>query len=115
MQTAIAYIEALGFRVYADNNFTTGRTGVIYCKTFDKKSGIDCLCNDRAPQVVITPYVFEIKSFSHESFSVELTGEDNNGNWPHISYSLKPEEISTTLEKVIDKLYAAWNLLAKEN
>lgn len=81
-----------------------------------KRSAIparECGCNDGKPaQIVVTPHHFTYGSHSHESASVDLTGECG-GIWFKLeAYSLRWDELLRELPVVERALVAAWNALA---
>lgn len=111
LQDKIDWIKTNGFKQYPHANKGSGGVDLILCKTFHEKSKVECKCNDKAPQVVITPYYWEFGG-GYISFKLELTGEDCDGLWPNIRYNLAEEDLEESFDKVIDNLYSAWNLLA---
>ena len=72
----------------------------------------ECTCNERAPQIIVTPSVYTFSAYSqHRSVSIDLTAEYNDIWWKLSAYSLSEEDAIERLSEIEKKLVKAWEAL----
>ncbi len=72
----------------------------------------ECTCNERAPQIIVTPSVYTFSDYSqHRSVSIDLTAEYNDIWWKLSAYSLSEEDAIERLSEIEKKLVKAWEAL----
>jgi hypothetical protein len=101
-----ATFQSLGWNIGVPLSKDTGVSWTAYKRITNAP---DCQCNDKPPNVTVTPYniVFDTNIFHSVEF--QLTGELPNGMWFKTEiYGIKYEDVITKLDEIVAILARAW-------
>ena len=106
-----AALEQAGWRVEPDP--LPARESRVKWYAFRRLIGAtDCVCNDKAPSLVIRPSEFEFQGKIMRSADFEVVGEAGVG-WINFKvYGVRFEDVLPNAEKYEEALRAAWEAVA---
>jgi hypothetical protein len=70
-----------------------------------------CACNDKLPQIVVSPFSFKHFDTTYKSITVSISGERQGLWWKLESYALSPDTLIKNLGMIEESLIKAWEAL----
>lgn len=104
-----AELTALDWRIEGKSK----DTGVGWYAWKRLEGAADCVCNDKPPSLIITPYEVAVHGKTWRSAEFEVTGEVANGRWLKLkAYSVQIDEVIDAIPECSLLLRSAWNAVA---
>ena len=101
-----AQIIEFGWKIIPSSRFDPLH-GVDWAAVKPTKGLPECHCNDRSPQLYLTPWSIESDGRTMESATVSITAETKDGTWLELkAYGLKPQV--DEIEAACPKVVVAW-------
>lgn len=106
-----AALEAAGWRV--ESNPLPSQENRIKWYAYRRLLGAtDCICNDKPPSIVITPYEFDLQGKLMQSADFEVTGETAFGWVKFAVYGISFDDVLIRADEKEIALRAAWEAVA---
>jgi len=106
------WLEARGFRTAKEPLPREGNECNWYAYKRSALKARECECNDgKKMQIVVKPFACTHHGETHESSTVELTGEAGGLWFAQQAYSLRHDELMSRMEDIEHMLIRAWNAL----
>jgi len=106
------WLEARGFRTAKEPLRREGNEIDWYAYKCTEHEARECECNDGKPmQIVVKPFACTHHGETHESSTVELTGEAGGLWFTQQAYPLRHDELMLRMEDIERMLIRAWNAL----
>jgi hypothetical protein len=106
------WLTSAGFRCAPDSLASTTNDCNWYAYRPSLLSARPCECNDgKRLQIVVRPHAFTSNGTTHESASVDITGEAGGLWFTQSAYSLSHATIKCRLSEIETMLISAWNSL----
>lgn len=106
-----------GYKYEPPNDGDSESTTAHYYKQNREPDVPDCLCNDHPPQFHITEHII-LKSkglpMDYHTFSIGICNESPNGWISFKFYAVTPEQLPERIDKLEKDLFAAWDVLFRE-
>lgn len=98
-------LEETGWAFFLTDQFHD--TGVDWRAALRTDGLPECLCNDRSPQVLLTPWRYQLLDTLHETVDVEVCGETHNG-WVQLKAYGLPLDMGV-IRKASEAMQSAWS------
>ena len=106
------WLVGRGFKCAADSLRSVGNECDWYAYKRTSRPSRECECNDGKPmQIVVKPHAYTNDGKTHESVTVEVTGEANAIWFNQSAYSLSPQIVMSRFDDIERMLIDAWNAL----
>lgn len=108
MDKVIEFLKGEGFKECSQGTLKFYACDIAYYRRTVYENTQECLCNDKAPQIVVKGYHHNHDGRDRYSYEVEIVQENILG-WINFSYyGLSEETITSSFESIEKSLVLAW-------